>query len=60
MDKEWLSVSYHVCERNCLSFSRQQLANTLGKDLIDDSAGSGIHAPDGPVLASDMVHDGFI
>jgi hypothetical protein len=29
----------------------------LGKDLIDDSAGSGVRAPDGPVLAPDMVEE---
>ena len=38
-------------------FSRQQLANTLGKDLIDDSAGSGVHTPDGLAFASDMVEE---
>jgi len=38
-------------------FSRQQFANALGKDLIDDAAGSAVHALDGPALASDMVEE---
>ena len=39
------------------TFSRQQLTNVLGKDLIDDAAGSGVHTPDDPALASDMVEE---
>jgi hypothetical protein len=35
------------------TFSRQQLTDLLGKDLIDNPAESGVHAPDGPALASD-------
>jgi hypothetical protein len=29
----------------------------LGKDLIDDAAGSGVYAPDDPALASDMIEE---
>ena len=39
------------------AISRQQLTNALGKDLIDDAAGSGVHVPDDPAPASDMVEE---
>jgi hypothetical protein len=33
------------------------LANSLGEDLIDDAAGSGVDAADGSALAADMVEE---